>query len=213
MSRISIGIVDDHPVVRQGLVSMLEGQPDLQVLWQAGDGSELQQQMAHAVPDVLLLDIRLPGVGGIALARRLRQTHAGLRIVILTTYDDEEYVDGAIQAGADAYILKTAAHEELIDCIRAVHGGEKRLSRQVVGTVWKRYQDIARLQGLQEMGLGEEEVRLLGWAAQGATNRDIAQRGHWSEITVKQKFQAIFRKLGARDRTEAVAIALRRGLI
>lgn len=213
MATISISIVDDHPVVRQGLTSILEGEPDLRVLWHASDGTELKVRLAAAVPDVLLLDIRLPGDNGVTLARQVRRQFPTLRIIMLTTYEDDEYVEGAVQAGADAYILKTAAHEELLDSIRAVHNGEKRLSKPVLTKLLKRYQELAKVQVQLETGLSNEELHLLNWAATGATNRDIAQRTHWSEITIKQKFQSVFRKLGAKDRTEAVAISIRRGLI
>lgn len=147
------------------------------------------------------------------LIRQVKQHYPEIKIILLTVYDGEDFVCGAIEAGVHAYILKSIAHEELIRTILSVHRGEMTVDRPLIGTVMNKYAGIVREKTQLISGLTEEEIMLLTLASKGFKNKDIAQKGHWSEITVKHKFQAIYRKLDVCDRTQAVAEAIRRGLI
>lgn len=211
--RIRVLIADDHPIVRQGLRSLLDQYDDLEVAGEAETGPAVLEQVARTHPDVVLLDVRMAGANGIEIARQLRRNYPEVRIIILTTYDDEEYLFGALQVGAHAYLLKDVALETLPAAIRAVHSGERLLSPVLVDKVLREFQALATEKLRQDAGLSEEELAILRRIADGATNREIAQEFYWSEVTVKKKVQEILEKLGAENRTQAVAKAIRQGLI
>ncbi|HLC29391.1 MAG TPA: response regulator transcription factor [Dehalococcoidia bacterium] len=211
--RIRVLIVDDHPVVLQGLEAMLSHYPDVQVVAQATSGASALRYAERLQPDVVLLDIRMPGSNGVQVARRLKQTFTEMKVLILTTYEEDEYLFGALEAGADGYLLKTASPEELSEAIRKVHSGTRLLSPDLVGKVLKQFESVTREKVRLESGLSLQEISVLELVADGATNKEIAERLYWSEITVKRKLQDIVHKLGASDRTQAVAEGMRRGLI
>jgi len=213
MKRIRVLIADDHPIVRQGIRSLLSQYDDLEVAGEAGTGPAVLEQVARIQPDVVLLDIRMAGANGIEIARELRRMRPETRIIILTTYDDEEYLFGALQVGAHAYLLKDVSLDTLPAAIRAIHRGERLLSPLLVDKVLREFQNLATEKLRRDAGLSEAELAILRRIADGATNREIAQEFYWSEVTVKKKVQEILDKLGAVNRTQAVVIAIRKGLI
>ncbi|MEJ2555145.1 MAG: response regulator transcription factor [Anaerolineae bacterium] len=213
MSAIRVLVVDDHPIVRQGVRSLLSAFPDIEVVSEAETPMAALAQLNTLRPDVVLLDVRLGEASGVEVARQVRRTHPDSRVIILTTYDDDEYLFGALQAGAHAYLLKDMALDELPAVIRAVHAGQRLLSPLLVDQVLAQFQQLAEAKLLQEAGLTLQERQLLKLMADGLTNRDIAAHLNFSEITVKKKVQDILEKLGVANRTQAVALAIRRGLI
>ncbi len=210
---IRILIVDDHPVVRQGLRSLLVGHHDLEIIGEAEDGSEVLPLLSKKPADVILLDIQMKGQSGIEVARRVRAAHPEVKIIILTTYDDESLLREAMEAGVHGYLLKNVSHETLPDSIRAVMKGEKLLSPKLVSSVVDQYQKLAQSQAQKEAGLTSEELQVLSAIAGGASNKDLAEKFFWSEATVKRRVQEIVEKMGVANRTQAIAEALRKGWI
>lgn len=212
-SRIRVLLADDHPVVRQGLHSLLSNYEDIEVVGEVEQGSDIVEYVRSLHPDVVLLDIRLPGVDGIAVTRQLRRENPDTRIIILTTYDDDEYLIGALSAGAHAYLLKSASRETLTASIRAVASGERLLTPRLMSKVLRHFEDLARREARHASGLTDEELQVLTHVAAGWSNEAIAERMHWSEVTVKRKVHDILTKLRVSNRTQAVAKAIRNGLI
>ena len=210
---IRVLVVDDHPVVRQGLRSLLSGHADISVVGEAEDGAEVLPHLARHETDIVLLDIKMNDQNGIDIARRIRQSYPTIKVIILTTYDDEGYVQQALEAGVHGFLLKSVSHETLPDAIRAVMSGEKLLSPTLVSSVISNYQKLAQEQARQEAGLSSADLQLLQEIASGASTRELADRFYWSEATVKRKVQEILEKLGASNRTHAIAEAIRRGWI
>ncbi len=210
---IRILIVDDHPVVRHGLRSLLAGHPDLEVAGEAEDGAQVLPWLAAHEADVILLDIQMKGQSGIEIARRVRRSYPAIKTIILTTYDDESYLHEALEAGVDGFLLKSVSHESLPDAIRAVMRGEKLLSPSLVSLVMNNYQKLAQEQAKREVGLTAEELQVLAAIAEGASNKDVAERFYWSEATAKRRVQDILEKMGATSRAQAIAEAVRRGWI
>jgi len=213
MKRIRILIADDHPIVRKGIRSLLTQYGDLEVAGEAGTGPAVLEQVAQLQPDVVLLDVRMAGANGIEVARQLRREHPETRIIILTTYDDEEYLFGALQVGAQAYLLKDVSLDTLPAAIRAVHQGERLLSPLLVDNVLREFQSLATEKLRRDAGLSDAEQLILQLVAEGATNREIAEQLFWSEVTVKKKLQEVLEKLNAANRTQAAVKAIRQGLI
>lgn len=213
MNPIRVLLVDDHPIVRQGVRSVLAGHPDIQVIGEADGAAALFAALAGLQPDVILLDVRLPGQNGVEIAQRLKREWPAIKVIILTTYEDEEYLFGALRAGAEGYLLKSASPEVLASAIRQVAAGERLLSPALVGKVMREFGELAKAQAQAETGLSGQEIEVLRLIAAGATNREIADRLYWSEVTVKRKVQDILEKLGAANRPQAVAEAARRGLL
>lgn len=213
MDPIRVLLVDDHPIVRQGVRSVLAGHPDIAVVGEADSATALFAALAEHRPDVILLDVRLPGLNGVEIAQRLKREWPAVKVIILTTYEDEEYLFGALRAGAEGYLLKSASPEVLASAIRQVAAGERLLSPALVGKVLREFGELAKAQAQAEAGLSPQELEVLRLIAAGATNREIADRLYWSEVTVKRKVQDILEKLGVANRPQAVAEALRRGLL
>jgi DNA-binding NarL/FixJ family response regulator len=206
-------IVDDHPVVRRGLRSMLAALPDVRVVGEAGSGAEALRVLSDAAPDVVLLDLRLPGADGIEVARRLRRVAPAVRIVILTIHDDAARVTRALEAGADGYLLKSASLDELAAAIRRVLRGERVVAPELVPRLLGDYAALLRERTRDEADLSDEELRILDGVAHGHSYRELARAMHLSEITVRRRVQDIYRKLDVGDRAHAVAVAIRRGLM
>ncbi|MEP7200688.1 MAG: response regulator transcription factor [Chloroflexota bacterium] len=213
MAPIKILIVDDHPIVRRGLHSILGDAKDVQVVGEASNGAEALTQIAALKPDLVLMDIRLPGADGVQITRRVRRDHPNVKVIILTTYDDDQHLYNAIEAGAHGFLTKHADYADLAESIRAVAKGERLLSPALVGKVLDRFQQLARAQARQESGLRDDEVELLKLIADGATNKEIGEKLFWSEVTVKRRASEVYSKLDVADRAQAVAEAMRRGLI
>jgi len=213
MNRIRLLVADDHPIVRQGIRSLLGQYDDLEVVGEAGTGPAVLELAGKLLPDVILLDVRMAGANGIEIARQLRREHPEIRIIILTTYDDEEYLFGALQVGAQAYLLKDISLDTLPAAIRAVHQGERLLNPLLIDKVLRQFQDLATEKIRRDSGLSAQEIQILAEMAQGASNKEIGDKFFWSEITVKKKVQEILAKLDVQNRTQAVAKAIRLGLI
>lgn len=213
MGTIRVLIVDDHPIVRQGVRGVLASHPDIQVVGEADSASTLFSIVDSLKPDVILLDIRMPGQNGIEVTQRLKQDHPTLKVIILTTYDDDEYLFGALRAGAEGYLLKSASQEVLADSIRQVGRGERLLSANLVGKVMREFKDLAKDKARSDSGLTDQELEVLRMIAAGATNKEIAEKLFWSEVTVKRKVQDILEKMGVANRAQAVAEAGKRGLL
>ncbi|MDP9382845.1 MAG: response regulator transcription factor [Chloroflexota bacterium] len=207
-SPLRLLLVDDHPVVRDGVAAITETQPDMEVVGEAGDGEEAIDLALELKPDVVLMDLRLPRVTGVEAIRRIRSELPHAHILILTTYDSDESILEGLQAGAEGYLLKGSSRQELLSAIRAVARGESPLPPAVAGRL------ISRLRsGVAATELSARELEVLKLVAQGKRNREIADDLFLSEKTVKAHVSSILRKLNAEDRTEAVTIGLRRGLI
>lgn len=213
MRAIRVLIVDDHPSVRRGLRSLLSSSLDMEVIGESEDGAAALQAAIELSPDVILLDIRMPGPEGTQIAHQLHQQVPEARIIILTAYDHESYVINAMRAGAHAYVLKSTSDETVVETIRSVYHGKRALSASLMDKVLKQFQVLARDHAWSESNLSEQEAEVLNLMAQGATNKEIADEMYWSERSVKRVVQQIMDKLEARSRTHAVAKAIRRGLI
>lgn len=211
---IRVLIVDDHLVVRQGLKSMLDATDDIVVVGEASNAPSAIRKAKELTPDVILLDIRLPaGSSGLDVCRALSAQQPGIRTIILTTYEEEDYLFDALKAGAWGYVLKTTSYEDLVEAITSVAGGKRLLSAPMIDKLVAHYSELAREKVLLESGFDQSELNILKLLAEGATNKEIALRLHWSEISVKRKLQNIFEKLEVGDRTHAAVEAIRRGLI
>lgn len=213
MEPISVVIVDDHPTVRRGLKSLLSAYQDISVVGEAEDGSAALRVAQDLSPQVILLDVQLPVMDGIEVARQLRQSVPDTKVIALTAHDDEAHLLGTMRAGAAAYLLKTASDETLVETIRLVHQGKHIVSPSLMDPVLRRFKELAEAQVRHELGLSDEEIKVLRLIADGATNEEIALETHWSERTIKREIEEIMSKLGARNRAQAAAEAIRRGLI
>ena len=203
-ARIRILTVDDHPLMREGIAAMIKSQPDMRLVAEAGDGRDAIKTFREHQPDVTLMDIRLPGMSGIDTLIAIRSEFPEARILMLTTFEGDVEIQRALRAGARGYMLKSMPPGELLAGIREVHAGRKRIPPEVAA-------QLAEHMG--EEALTARELEVLQQVAGGNRNRDIAGRLFITEETVKVHIKHIMEKLGARDRTEAVAIALRRGII
>lgn len=210
---IKVLLVDDHPVVIEGLRKVLANTADIDVVGEANNAAEALREAKSRKPDVILLDLRMPGASGIQVARLLREEHSTSAVIILTSYGDQAYVRQAIEAGAAGYLLKSTPHEELIAAIRAAARGRRQLSPELLDELMEEFGGLAREQTKREADLSKEELEILSYAAEGATNREIGMKTGRTEVAVKKRLQIIFEKLEAVDRAQAVAIAIRRGLI
>ena len=209
MDTIRILIVDDHQVVREGLRNMLEIETDMEVVGEAGDAKEALTQVESLSPEVILMDIKMPGVDGIELTRQLREKQSSCNVIMLTLYD--EYLTEAIEAGAVGYLLKDIKREELIRAIRAVHQGRSllnlSLSRDQLAEL------VAPAENKQQNYLSERELGILQMIANGVTTKEIADQLFLSQASVKRSVRLIFEKLEVRNRSEAVSEAYKRKLI
>jgi DNA-binding NarL/FixJ family response regulator len=213
MAAVQVLIVEDHLVVRQGLRSLLSGADDIEVVGEASNANEALEKAMSLRFDVVLLDIRMPGMDGLRVLSRLKDKLPDLRAVVLTNYDDEQFLLEAFRAGAYAYLLKNVSREGLVQALRSAHRGERMLSEELVDTVLRQYAEMSQRRAAEALGLSGSEIELLAQVAEGATNRQIAEQLFWSEATVKRKLSDIFRKLDVHDRAQAVATAMRHYLL
>lgn len=202
--RIRVLVADDHVTVREGLASMIGRQPDMIVIGAAANGQDCVDRWFQYRPDVTLLDLRMPVLDGIGAIEAIRRNAPAALLIVLTTFANDHDISAAIRAGAKAYLLKDAQREELLDCIRAVHAGETRISPLLVAKL------AAEVSG---EALTKRELEVLALLARGRSNKNIALRLSISETTVKSHLRSVFNKLRVLSRTEAIAVASRRGLI
>jgi DNA-binding NarL/FixJ family response regulator len=210
--RIRVLIVDDHEMVREGLMAMLQTEDDFEVVGQTGSGAAVAELVESTRPDVVLLDARLPDVSGVEVCRRLSRSHPAVAVVILTTYTDADLVHECIQAGARGYVVKDVERFSLRESIRAVYRGEAVLAPQVAGHVIEQARS-RQTGGSTRAALSVSQVAILRLISRGHSNREIAAEVHLSENTVKTHVQEIFRKLGVRNRVEAAILAGKSGWI
>jgi DNA-binding NarL/FixJ family response regulator len=196
--------VDDHPLLREGLAAVIDSQPDMELVAQAANGQEALHQFRKHQPDVTLMDLRLPGESGIDAMIAIRKEFPEARIIMLTTFEGDVEIQRALEEGARGYVLKSMPPKELVEVIRQVHAGRKRIPSQVAANLAEHISDES---------LTAREIEVLGQIAGGNRNRDIAGKLFITEETVKVHIKHIMEKLGASDRTQAVAIGLRRGII
>ena len=201
---IRVLTVDDHPLMRQGIAVMIENQPDMALLPQAATANEGIRIFREHRPDVTLMDLRLPDIGGIDALIAIRNEFPDARVIMLTTFEGDVEVQRALAVGARGYVLKSSPADELVQAIRQVHAGKKRLSAPIATRL---------AENLGQESLTPREVEVLMQVAEGNRNQDIAGRLNISEETVKVHIKHIMEKLGARDRTQAITIAIRRGII
>jgi DNA-binding NarL/FixJ family response regulator len=202
--RIRVLMVDDHPLLSEGLAAVIQNQPDMIPVCQASSGGEAIQLFDQYKPDITLMDLRLPDMSGIDAVVTIRSRFPEARFIILTTFAGDAEIQRALEAGARAYLLKTMAPQEMMDVIRQVHAGKRKIPSEVAAHLAEHYSD-ERLTG--------REVDILHQLAGGNRNRDIADRLYISEETVKAHLKHIMEKLHANDRTQAVSIGVRRGII
>jgi len=213
-NRIRVLLADDHAVVRKGIRQFLEEAGDIEVIAEADDGAEALRLVEEHQPDVAVLDIRMPEVTGVEATRRIKARFPEMRVLVLTSYDDDPYVFALLQAGADGYVLKTASGDELARAVHTVYRGESALSPEIASKVVRQALS-GHPQGAAEQveNLTDRELDVLRLAARGLTNRAIGHELAISHRTVQGHLQSIYGKLGVNSRTEAVTEALKRGWI
>ena len=203
-AHIRILCVDDHPLVHEGIATVIRNQPDMRLIAEAFNGRDALQKFREHQPDVTLLDLRLPDMSGIDTMIAIRNEFPEARAIILTTFEGDAEIHRALAAGARAYVLKSMPPKELVEVIRKVHAGKKPIAPQIAAQLAEHYGDES---------LTEREIDVLRQIAGGNRNRDIAEKLFISEETVKVHIKHVMEKLGASDRTQAVAIGVRRGII
>ena len=203
-TRIRVLCVDDHPLLREGIAAIINSQPDMVLIAEASNGTEAIQKFKEHRPDVTLMDLRLPDISGVDSLMAIRADAPDARIIMLSTFEGDVEIQRALQAGARAYLLKNMPPKELVEVIRQVHAGKKRIPTEIAAHLAEHLSDEA---------LTDREIDVLKHVGGGNRNRDIAERLFISEETVKVHIKHIMEKLGASDRTQAVAIAVRRGII
>ena len=204
---VRILISDDHPVVRAGLRGMLSGEPDFEVVGEAQNGREAVTLTGELGPDVVLMDLRMPEMDGVAAIGRIKEDHPEVQVLVLTTYESDADIVRAVEVGATGFLLKDAPREELFTAIRNVTEGKSPLSPAVAARLMR------RMRGTTEESLSAREIEVLELVARGTSNKEIAKQLWVSETTVKSHMLHIFDKLGVTDRTAAVTAALKRGII
>ena len=204
---IRLLVCDDHPVVRSGLRGVLRSQPDFEVVGEASDGTQAVDLARRFRPDVVLMDLRMPGMDGVTATGKIKAEHPGIQVLILTTYETDADILHAVEKGAIGFLLKDTSEESLFDAVRQVARGRSPLAPSVAARL------VERMRGTDDKTLSEREIEILQLVAQGLNNKDIAQKLLISESTVKAHMLHIFAKLGVTDRTAAITSALRRGII
>jgi two-component system response regulator DegU len=216
MEKIKVIVADDHSLIRQGICKVLELDSSLIVVGEATNGAELLDIIGQVGADIVLLDINMPGENGIQLTRFLKKKYNGIKIIILTIHDDDDYIFEAYNAGASGYILKDVDPDELIEAIKTVYSGIPYIHPSITGkllNVLNRVQDQENNSHNRYRLLSEREMEVLTLLASGQSNRQIAQQLFISEKTVKNHISSIFRKMEVRDRTQAAVLAIKDGIV
>jgi DNA-binding NarL/FixJ family response regulator len=201
---IRLMVVDDHPAFRTGLAALIEREPDMTVVAETGDGRQVLPLFRQERPDVVLMDLRLPGLSGVEATMALRREFPEARVIVVTTYDADEDVYRAVQSGAQSYLLKDMSKDEIVGTIRAVHAGQSKLPCAVASRLAER---------LRREALTQRETNVLQLLVKGRSNKEMAQALGLSEDTVKFHLKSLFAKLGVEDRTEAAISAVRHGIV
>ena len=212
MSAIKVLIVDDHKLVREGLKAVFEQGDEVEIVGEAESGEEALEMVGEVNPDVILMDISMPGMNGIQATKLIRERHPGAKIVMLTMLDQEGYVFEAVKAGATGYMLKNTSSDDLVNTIQTVNEGKALLHPDATAQLLKEFVTLADNKA-KDYGLSGREMEVLEQLSLGNTNKEIAKTLWISEQTVKTHVAHIFGKLGTSDRTETVATALRNGLV
>ena len=197
-------VVDDHPAFRKGLTALIESEPGIAVVAQAGDGREAIERFRQTRPDVVLMDLRLPVLSGVEAIMAIRKEFPESRFIVVTTYDTDEDIYRAVQAGAQSYLLKDMTDEEILGTIRAVHAGQPCMPPGLASRLAER---------LRREDLTPRETEVLELLVKGRSNKEIAQTLFLTEDAIKFRVKGLFAKLGVQDRTEAVIAALRLGIV
>lgn len=215
MDQIRVLLVDDHTLLRQGLRNMLELNKNIVVVGEASEGDEAVRKTKELMPEVVLMDITLPGMNGIQATQMIKENHPEVNVIILTMHVDEGHAFEAIEAGASGYLVKSATHDELVNAIQVVHKGEALIHSAITKRIMEEFIHLTRgkVKETQNFGLTEREMEVLEHLCQGASNKGIAEKLFISLKTVKSHLRSIFKKLHVSDRTQAVAHALREGMI
>ena len=209
-NKIRVLLADDHAILREGLASLIEKQTDIAVVGEAEDGSECLDKAAVLVPDVVVLDIKLPGISGIEVCRQLKSSHPLMKVIMLSMYEEYEYINRALRVGADGYLLKKVASSELVSAIRRANEGEKTFSPQVLDMIVTSFKEESR-EPEPESPVGtltSREYDVLSLMSEGLSNKQIASRLFVSPKTVEKVVSGIFRKLDVSSRTAAVKLFL-----
>jgi DNA-binding NarL/FixJ family response regulator len=201
---IRVMLVDDHPALRKGLAALVQCEPGMSVIFETGDGHEAVEQFRILRPDVVLMDLRLPGLSGVEAIMEIRKEFPDARFIVVTTYETDEDIYRAVQAGAQSYLLKDSGGDEILNTIRTVHAGGVHLSEKMAKRLSER---------LKRENLNPREMTLLELLIKGRSNKEIAAALSTQETTVKYYLRELFAKLGVQDRTEAVVNALRQGIV
>lgn len=214
MARIRVLLVDDHELVRLGLRTALSIEPDVSIIGEAGDAAEALRQVEALRPDVVLMDVLMPGTSGIEACREIRAAHPSVQVLMLTSYSDDAAVFSSIMAGAGGYLLKNTGRADLLKAVRAVARGEALLDPAVTRKVTDRLTQLARAKEAEEIApLTEREREVLALVARGLTNKEIADRLVISEKTARNHISHILDKLNLSRRSEAAAYAVRKNLV
>jgi DNA-binding NarL/FixJ family response regulator len=215
LAKIKVLIADDHAVVREGTRRILEQEPDMEVVGEAGDGEEAVNLATSLKPDVAIIDIAMPKLDGIEATKRIKATWPSINVLILSAYDDDQFIFSLLEAGAAGYLLKSIRSRELIDAIRAVYSGESVLHPSIARKVLNRFVSTSgKPEGQEQTGvLSDREMEVLKLAAKGLSNQDIAEKLCLSIRTVQGHLGHIFNKLQVGSRTEAVVRALKEGWV
>ena len=213
MGKIKVLLAEDHVIVREGTCQLIQREPDMEVVGEAGDGVEAVDLTDKLHPDVVIMDIAMPRLNGIEATKQIKALHPAISVLILTAYDNDQYIFAILEAGAAGYLLKNVRGRELVDAIRAVHDGESVLyptiARRVISHLMSPVSGITEAQAIES--LSEREMEVLKLAAKGISNKDIANELFLSPRTVQAHLGNIFNKLSVGSRTEAIMCGLRRG--
>ena len=213
MDQIRILVVDDHPIVRQGIRSLLSNYPEFEIVGEADNGAKALECVSRLAPNVTLLDIRMPGESGLEILQQIQRVQPSAKVLMLTSFDDDEYVMSALRAGAQGYVLKGVSDEMLVSAIRKAHRGERALSPQITEQVVQLALSERSKPYRAELEVDKDEQEILHLLVEGASNSDIAGELYMSNTTVKRKLRKIFEKMNVQTRTQAAAEAVRRGLV
>jgi len=217
MERIKVLIADDHRIVREGLMAILKTKENIEVVGEAQDGQEAIQKVRTLEPDVILMDVSMPRMGGVEATRQIKREFPHIGIIALTMYDEQQYIFDLVRAGATGYLLKDTESSQIVEAIRAIYRGESLIHPSVASKILAEFSLLAQKKGKkpswEDHDLTEREVTVLRLVADGKTNKEIANNLNLSEKTVKNHVRNIFHKLQVYDRTQAAILGIRKGII